>query len=202
MNAPSSRPRLPSALGGFSLVEVLLVLGIMATLMTAAFVVYPRVHGSNVAHQTVNQWFKVRESLPMLADPSGLEAKINQAVPVEGINWKLRSDGKGSWETTVVFTQNQRTCERFAYALVSEAEPTTVNGETLTHENAHSACNGPLTTFSVAFNPAGPVAEYQPAVATAVAEPPAKDTVETVDVDIYANQGPGQREKWNEAGGF
>ena len=59
-----------------------------------------------------------------------------------------------------------------------------------------------MATFSF---PPVPRNDTTMVASVAASSPVQKESIETesgVDVDIYANDGPAQREKWNEAGGF
>lgn len=203
---------------GFSLVELLLVFGVLALIMTASLVVFPNIQRKNIINQTVNQWFTVRATLPDLVDPSTLQDKINRAVPIQGMTWELKSNGQGRWETVIALSaQGQSLCDGLAYELLSYQENVLLDGVPMSLSTIPSACRKRTSVFTLVSNIPAPV-EPAPRASDLAAEvkrlealmaareaeqtaPVKKEAIE-VDVDIYANQGPAQREKWNEAGGF
>ena len=193
----------PRGAKGFSLIELLLVLGVIASLAVAAFVVYPRVKQRHVINQTVDQLYTVREALPNGADPDTLASNINQSVPIRGLSWQLVSIGQDGWKTFInVSGRQQDICAKLGFSLLAIGEPAKLNGVELTKENVLGACESPVATFSFP-----PVPRRDTTMVTSVDSPSPvqKESTETdsgVDVDIYANDGPAQREKWNEAGGF
>ena len=193
----------PRGAKGFSLLELLLVLGVTASMMVAAFVVYPQAKRSHVINQTVDQLYTVREALPNGADPIALASNINQSVPIRGLSWQLVSIGQDGWNTFITVSgRQQEICAKLGFSLLAIGEPAKVNGVELTKENALGACDSPVATFSF---PPVPRSDTTMVASAGSPSPVQKESIETnsgVDVDIYANDGPAQREKWNEAGGF
>ena len=199
----------PRSAQGFSLVELLLVLGVIAMLAIAAFVVYPGVRYTKVIEQTVDQLYTVREVLPNGADPVVLASNINQSVPIRGLSWQLVSIGQDGWNTFITVSGRQQdVCARLGVSLLNIGEPVKVNGVELKNENVFEACENPVATFSfppVPRSASTMVASASVPVSAPSPSPVQKQSLENtpeVDVDIYAKQGPSEREKWNEAGGF
>ena len=124
----------PRGAKGFSLLELLLVLGVTASMMVTAFVAQAK--RSHVINQTVDQLYTVREALPNGADPDTLASNINQSVPIRGLSWQLVSIGQDGWKTFINVSGRQRDiCVKLGFSLLEIGEPAKVNGVELTKEN-------------------------------------------------------------------
>lgn len=61
----------PKKAAGFSLIELLLVLGVLALLLVAAFVVYPQVRDRNQANQAITDMAAIRSNITNLYASTG-----------------------------------------------------------------------------------------------------------------------------------
>lgn len=95
---------------GFSLIEVLLMMGIVVMLAVSAFVIFPQVQASRQASILVNQWQAILKVLPEEADPSVLEQQMNRklqsSVVGDKAQWNLENDGRGKWVSTLILQTN------------------------------------------------------------------------------------------------
>lgn len=185
---------------GFSLVEALLVMGVIAMLMMAAFVIFPQVQGAHRANVLVNQWQGILNVLPEEVDPSVLEKHMNrelQSSMVEGkAQWHLESDGRGKWASTLTIQQQGgRVCRRIGEAMVSMPGELSVNGQPVSQEVLSRVCNEKAPVqFTLAAIPG--MLPNTPRATAAIAAP------EGPEVDIYSSRSPAKNDQWNEAGGF
>lgn len=202
-------PRAPVSLStaskGFSLIEIMLLMGIVAILIVASLVVYPRVSMHALTQRTgetyVNAWALVREG--------GSAAQIQEWVERHPVlrrsAWVVEKGQRTTRVELALNNDDSMLCEGLARELLSislleaHGAGVEVNGERVYADNTVLPCNQPANR--VALVTADTIPGKKPAAALP-SETPLGATRPSVDVDIYSQPTSTKRETWNNAGGY
>lgn len=180
---------------GFSLIELILVLGIVAVLAIAAFVVFPQVN----ARRNANELIQDLDVLVVQLRRGAAPAWPDTAIPMR---WSLASAGNVP-QVEMSFQASGHFEISVCRMLSRESDRwpgLTLNGQALgglTEEERLVRCGEGAVTFAVPLDPDTAVAAV-PSPAAPTEESASADQ----SVDFYEDTGPVGRDQWNGRAGF
>lgn len=189
---------------GLSLIEVMLVMGIMAILMVAAFVVYPHVRTTALSRQTAETYTMAWSLVSQGKSVAQIKEWVEQHPVLRQSAWIVEQDQRTSRVELALNNDDPMLCEALARELMNRSileahgAGVEVNGERVYANNTVLPCNQPANR--VALVTADAVPGKKPAAALPAEAP--LETKPSVDVDIYSQPTSNKRETWNNAGGY
>ena len=201
-------PRAPVSLStaskGFSLIEIMLLMGIVAILMVGAVVIYPLVSMQALAQRTgetyVNAWALVREG----RSAGQIQEWVERHPVLRQSAWVVEKDQRTTKVELALNNDDPILCEGLARVLLkrslleAQGAGVEVNGERVYANNTVLPCNQPANRVALVTTDAIP--GKRPAAALPAEAP--LETKPSVDVDIYSQPTSNKRETWNNAGGY